>query len=536
MAFVGKQRLENVQTNGAPRTEDPGNLVEDLERADEVVDGHAARCTVEGAGREGQMGVGVEVVDQPHVGLGVVFELGRVHAERDEAVRLRVEVGDPRRAQVEHGPGEAELVVEVPDRLDRGGVEVGHQPGGRVEARGRARGHRGRRTRWGTPRECSVTDESSRNPRPRRVTCSLNSGIGAEPGQGAMAAARRPARRFRTCRIGASSLPCVSCGGRARPPWSGSWPSSWLPAPRASPQVDVAGAALWRFGRHRIEAGPRPAARGGEPGRAAGHPDLSRHCALRLDAVDDRRGRRPGPSARGHHVHRHPEPAVRLGAWQLRRFVGFRPAGRRELLGPARDAGPARGAPGEGLGSAAGSDRGHRPELPVPTGRRHGGRHRQRRQPADPLRGRRVGVRRPRRSLRPGPGVPADRGTRAGLRRVRRAAGGDPGPERRRPALLPGRKSRARRRPARSTRAGCCASPRSSRRAAKAGRCRPPSRHPNRPRPTPSWPGCSTAPGRASCPERAAVGIRRGAGRGSGWRGCSCSPGWCRRRWCATGL
>jgi len=74
-------------------------------------------------------------VDHAGARLRVGGELLGVHAQHREVLRRVMEVGHPGGHQVEHGPPDRELVVQVADRRDRVGVDVGDQPGPGVEDR-----------------------------------------------------------------------------------------------------------------------------------------------------------------------------------------------------------------------------------------------------------------------------------------------------------------------------------------------------------------------------------------------------------------
>ena len=139
----------------------PADLAEHLDRAHEVVDRHAAHDRVERLVSEGQHRVSVEVVHDRGGRGGVGRELVLVHPEDREAGRCHPEVRHPRPHEVEDVAVDAQLVVEGTDRGDGAVVDVGDEPGHRVETRRRARDRRGRRIPAGTARHPRLGDRRS---------------------------------------------------------------------------------------------------------------------------------------------------------------------------------------------------------------------------------------------------------------------------------------------------------------------------------------------------------------------------------------
>jgi hypothetical protein len=134
IALVGKHRFEKVHANTPPGRSTRETSANTSRDACEVVDRHAARDGIERLVGERQRRVGVEVVDDVLGRRRVGGQLGLVHPERDQSRRWRIEVRDPRRAQVEHVAREPELTVELGDRGDRPVVDVRDEPVERVEA------------------------------------------------------------------------------------------------------------------------------------------------------------------------------------------------------------------------------------------------------------------------------------------------------------------------------------------------------------------------------------------------------------------
>ena len=107
-----------------PVDQHSSRFAEDVDRTDEVVDGHATRDAVEAAIVERQRRIDVEIVHHATCRHRIRFQLTRVHAEHDELVGSGAEVRHPRRHDVQYAPGEAELVVDVSDGCDRAIVDV----------------------------------------------------------------------------------------------------------------------------------------------------------------------------------------------------------------------------------------------------------------------------------------------------------------------------------------------------------------------------------------------------------------------------
>ena len=100
------------------------NFIEHLERANQVIDGHAADDAVEAGIFEGKLGVQVQIMLNPRSCLPVFFQLDRVHPERNQVIWGVNEMTYPGTHNVQDSPSEFEFLVEGSDRGNRIGINV----------------------------------------------------------------------------------------------------------------------------------------------------------------------------------------------------------------------------------------------------------------------------------------------------------------------------------------------------------------------------------------------------------------------------
>mmetsp|Transcript_8199 Transcript_8199/g.33749 ORF Transcript_8199/g.33749 Transcript_8199/m.33749 type:complete len:240 (+) Transcript_8199:102-821(+) len=131
----GEAAVREREERRAAGFEHSRDFARDLERFGQVIDRDAVGDDVERGVLEGERRVGVEVLDDALVDVGVRVELHGVHAERDAAavpqrVCCRGEVRDVRGAEVEDGgpvPLAEDFVVVCRERGDGGLVDVVHE-------------------------------------------------------------------------------------------------------------------------------------------------------------------------------------------------------------------------------------------------------------------------------------------------------------------------------------------------------------------------------------------------------------------------